>query len=259
MYRILAVIPAFNEQETVSGLLESLSHAQEQLPFDILVINDASADETGQLARRSGLASVIDLPCNLGVGGAVQTGFLYGLKNNYDIVFQFDADGQHRSDEIFSLLDPLWKGEADVVIGSRFLKRHTGYRSTWGRRVGIRLLEFMTRILIRQVVTDCTSGFRAYNRSAIEFLAEHYPVDFPEPEAVILLGKHGFRMKEVFTPMNERMGGRSSITFLRGPYYMVKVMLSMMMVALRRSANSKSQDPNSKQISNSKTQIPCKS
>ncbi|MDD5695222.1 MAG: glycosyltransferase family 2 protein [Bacteroidales bacterium] len=236
MDRILAIIPAFNEQETISGLLAELSRAKEQLPFDILVINDASTDETGELARRSEMARVIDLPCNLGVGGAVQTGFFYALKNDYDVVFQFDADGQHRTDEIVSLLDPIRKGEADVVIGSRFLERHAGYRSTWGRRVGIQLLKFMTRFLIHQAITDCTSGFRAYNRSATEFLAEHYPVDYPEPEAVILLGKNGFQMKEVFTPMNERMGGRSSITFFRGPYYMVKVMLSIIMVATRRKA-----------------------
>lgn len=236
MDRILAVIPAFNEQETIVGLLENLLHAKKQLSFDILVINDASTDETGTLARQSGLARVIDLPCNLGVGGAVQTGFIHALKNGYDIVFQFDADGQHRPDEIGNLLDPVRKAEADVVIGSRFLERYNGYQSTWGRRVGIQLLELMTRALIHQSITDCTSGFRSYNRRAIEFLAEHYPVDYPEPEAVILLGKNGFLMKEVFTPMNERQGGRSSITFLRGPYYMVKVMVSMFMVAMRRKS-----------------------
>ncbi|MDD5508298.1 MAG: glycosyltransferase family 2 protein [Bacteroidales bacterium] len=233
MDRILAVIPAFNEQETIGGLLESMRDAKKRHSFDILVINDASTDETAALARRSGLACVIDLPCNLGVGGAVQTGFLYALKNGYDFIFQFDADGQHRTDEIGNLLDPVRKDEADVIIGSRFFERHAGFRSSWGRRIGIRLLQYMTRILIHQAVTDCTSGFRAYNRRAIEFLAEHYPVDYPEPEVVILLGKQGFRIKEVFTPMNERQGGRSSITFLRGPYYMVKVMLSMIMVAVR--------------------------
>jgi glycosyltransferase involved in cell wall biosynthesis len=259
MDRILAVIPAYNEQETIGGLLEDLSHANGQHSFDILVINDASTDETGSLARRSGLARVIDLPCNLGVGGAVQTGFLYALKNAYTIVFQFDADGQHRVEEIGKLLDPVRSGKADVAIGSRFLERHSGFRSTWGRRLGIRILERVSRTLIHQSITDCTSGFRAYNRRAIEFLAEHYPVDYPEPEVVILLGRNGFRLKEVYTPMNARMGGRSSITFLRGPYYMVKVLLGMMMVALRRSANSKFQAPNSKQISNSKTQNPGKS
>ena len=120
-----------------------------------------------------------------------------------------------------------------MTIGSRFLEKHTGYRSSRPRRFGIRIFTRITRILIHQRITDCTSGFRAYNRRAIEFLAEHYPVDYPEPEAVILLGRNGFRIREVFTAMQERKGGKSSITFFTGPYYMIKVILSMIMTAMR--------------------------
>ena len=136
-------------------------------------------------------------------------------------------------EEIYKLLDLVTKGEADVAIGSRFNKKHNGFKSSPLRRFGIKMFEWLSFVLIRQRITDHTSGFRAFNQKAIEFLAENYPSDYPEPEAVVLLGKNGFKIKEVFAQMMERQGGVSSISVLQGPYYMIKVMLSMFMASIR--------------------------
>jgi glycosyltransferase involved in cell wall biosynthesis len=231
MHRILVIVPAYNEEASIVRVVHELSKGNDR--WDILVVNDASTDRTGPLVSGTGTAVLIDLPLNLGVGGAIQTGFKYALLNEYEFALQFDGDGQHRAGEINKLLDPLISGEADVTIGSRFIEKRPGFKSTWSRRFGIKIFEWLSLILIRQRITDCTSGFRAYNKRTIRFLAENYPVDYPEPEAVILLGKHGFRMREVFTSMRERQGGSSSITFLNSPYYMTKVMLGMIMTAIR--------------------------
>jgi glycosyltransferase involved in cell wall biosynthesis len=176
---------------------------------------------------------VIDLPFNLGIGGGVQTGFRYARDNAYDYAMQFDGDGQHSVDEIDKLLDIVMNGKADVAIGSRFNQKHDGFKSSQFRRVGIRIFEWFSFILIRQRITDHTSGFRAYNRKAIEFLAKYYPGDYPEPEVVILLGRNGFTIRETFTQMHERQGGVSSIPLTKGPYYMMKVMLAMFMSSIR--------------------------
>jgi glycosyltransferase involved in cell wall biosynthesis len=197
-------------------------------------VNDGSADATSAQARSTGKALVVDLPKNLGIGGAVQTGFKYAARNGYLVAIQFDGDGQHLAAEIPKLLARLDQGGVSLVIGSRFLEKHAGYRSTFVRRLGIRLFEGLNSILIGQRITDNTSGFRAYDHQAISFLAQYYPVDYPEPEAVILLGRNGFRIAEVFTLMRERQEGGSSIAGLKGAYYMVKVMLAVLMTFLRK-------------------------
>jgi glycosyltransferase involved in cell wall biosynthesis len=236
--KILAIVPAFNEENTIVGVIESL--ASGAIRADILVVNDDSADETSKRARETGKAMVIDLSQNLGIGGCVQTGFRFAVENNYDTAFQFDADGQHQASDLPALLGPLGNDETDVVIGSRFISNNDGYRSSFPRRLGIRILSVTTRVLIGQGISDCTSGFRAYNRKAIAFFAENYPVDYPEPEAIIMLGKNGFRIREVGVNMLPRQGGKSSISFRRGTfYYMIKVMLGMAMTAVRPKIQSK--------------------
>lgn len=226
----LIIIPAHNEAWNIQQVLTILHETNSA--WDLLVINDASTDETGKLARETNLATVIDLPVNLGIGGTVQTGFKYACRQGYQYALQFDADGQHIAAEIFTILRPLHNNESDVVIGSRFKLKHDGYRSTFLRRFGIRILKYATFLLIEQQIKDNTSGFRAYNRKAIEFLAKEYPTDYPEPEAIILLGKNGFSIKEVFTEMQPRLGGVSSIMG-NGFFYMMKVLLAMIMTRMR--------------------------
>jgi len=229
--RILIIVPAFNEEENIRGVILKLF--SENDAWDILVINDASLDRTSEIARQTRLATVIDLPINLGIGGCVQTGFRYAKNNGYDFALQFDGDGQHSAEEIHKLLEIVTNNEADVAIGSRFRQKHQGFKSSVSRRIGIRIFEWFSYLLIRQRITDHTSGFRAYNRKALRFLADYYPTDFPEPEVIILLGKNGFRIRETYTQMHERKGGVSSIPITKGPYYMIKVMLAMFMSSIR--------------------------
>jgi len=229
---LLVIVPAYNEARAIGKVIEDLQSID--VPLDVLVVNDGSADDTSARARESGAAKVVDLPKNLGIGGAVQTGFKYASRNGYRAAIQFDGDGQHLASEIPKLLARLDQGGVNMVIGSRFIEKHAGYRSTFIRRLGIRIFEGLNSILIGQRITDNTSGFRAYDRQAIALLAQHYPVDYPEPEAVILLGRNRFRIAEVFTLMQERQEGGSSIAGMKGAYYMVKVILAIMMTALRK-------------------------
>jgi len=229
--KMLAIVPSFNEESNITDVIESIKHIKPML--DILVVNDGSDDETGALAVSTGLAHVVSLACNLGIGGAVQTGFKYARENNYDIALQFDGDGQHISSEIDTLIDPVRNEEADVVIGSRFCRKQPGFKSPLARRVGIKIFEIVNSLLINQKITDNTSGFRAYNRRAIDFLADNYPMYYPEPEAVILLGKNGFRLKEGFVHMRNRSSGSSSITWFGSVFYMVTVLLATLMTAVR--------------------------
>ena len=228
--KTLIIIPAHNEAWSIESIIHSIK--QENQDWDILVVNDASQDDTSLLAKKTNQAVVIDLPVNLGIGGSVQTGFKYAYNMQYDYALQFDADGQHLASEITTILKPLQNNEADVVIGSRFKEKHKGYKSTFLRRIGIRIFKVATFLLIDQQIKDNTSGFRAYNKKAITFLSKEYPMDYPEPEAVILLGKHDFKIKEVFTEMQPRKGGVSSIVG-NGLFYMLKVLLGMIMTKIR--------------------------
>jgi hypothetical protein len=229
---ILVIIPAYNEERNIANVIADLKSLD--IVLDIVVINDGSRDRTSRIARSSGQAQVIDLPKNLGIGGAVQTGFKYAARNSYEIAIQFDGDGQHLAVEIPKLLKALQARETSMVIGSRFLDEQAGYRSTFVRRIGIRLFRVVNSVLIGRRITDNTSGFRAYDHRAIVFLSRHYPVDYPEPEAVILLGRNRFGIAEVYTRMAERQGGGSSIAGVTGLYYMIKVLLAILMTALRK-------------------------
>ena len=230
--RILIIIPAYNEEKNIANVVQSLAAASPI--YEPLVINDGSKDNTQFEAEASGLATVIQLPANLGIGGAVQTGFKYAFYNNFDYAIQFDGDGQHLASEIPKLLKPLHANEFDVWIGSRFVEKTQGFQSTFMRRIGIRIFEFMSSLLIRKKITDSTSGFRAYNKQAIAFLAANYPTDYPEPETVILLGKNDFRIQEISVEMVERQGGESSISGWKSAHYMIKVILAMLMTAQRQ-------------------------
>jgi hypothetical protein len=222
--KILIVIPAYNEQnniiKVIRGIQESISSA------DILVINDCSLDDTSVRARIMKGVRVVDLPCNLGIGGAVQTGFKYASAKGYQYMVQIDGDGQHIPDEVDKLLCTMQQSGSDMVIGSRFLDVKS-FRTSWPRRLGIKIFYWLFRMLINTKVTDSTSGFRIYNDKSIKLLAKYYPDDYPEPDAIILLKKHGLRVCEVGVAMREREHGESSITPMKSPYYMAKVMLSI--------------------------------
>ena len=231
--KLLIIIPAFNEAANIVRVIESI--IQENKDWHILVVNDCSTDNTAELAAATGKATLISLPCNLGIGGAVQTGIMYAKSGNYDLAIKFDGDGQHIATEINKLIEPILKKEADVVIGSRFKKTHTGFRSTFIRRIGIQIISMVSSLLIRKKITDSTSGFRAYNRKAIDFLERYYPAfDYPEPEEIILLARNNFKLEEVSADMQERLSGKSTISALRSFYYMTKVLLAILMVSIRK-------------------------
>jgi glycosyltransferase involved in cell wall biosynthesis len=232
---ILIVVPAYNEEKNILKVLDSLK--TENPEWDILVVNDCSEDDTSYVAKLSKKAEVIDLCSNIGIGGAVQTGFKYAQEYKYDIAVQFDGDGQHIAGEIPKLLEPILGNECDAAVGSRFLIKHEGFKSTSYRRFGIKIFQIVNSILIRQKITDNTSGFRAYNKRAIEFLSGNYPSDYPEPESIIMLAKSGFVIKEVHTEMKEREGGKSSISGFKNFIYMVNVLLAILMNSIRRKLN----------------------
>lgn len=227
--RCCAIVPAFNEEgsiaDVVGGLLAS------DWDIDVLVIDDGSVDETARRARDAG-ATVCSLPCNMGIGVAVQTGFVHAKSRGYEVAFQFDGDGQHLASELGSILTPVLDGEADVVIGSRFLGEKT-YRPPLLRRIGIVILRALVSGVCRARVTDVTSGFRACNSRAIGFLASHYPTQYPEPESIVWLVRHGFRVREAPVAMQERQHGRSSIGSVRSLWYMMRVGLGILITGLR--------------------------
>ncbi|WP_135549944.1 glycosyltransferase family 2 protein [Paenibacillus cymbidii] len=228
--KLLIAIPAYNEQHNIMKVIREI---RESLPdAGIVVVNDCSRDATSDVARKAADVSVIDLPCNLGIGGAVQTGFKFACERGYEAMVQIDGDGQHIPREVDKLLDAMAQTGCDMVIGSRFLGVQS-FRTTRMRRFGIRLFYHLFRILIRERVTDSTSGFRLYNRKCIELLSKHYPEDYPEPDAIILLKKNGLRISEVGVEMREREHGTSSISILKGPYYMSKVMVSIFFTYIR--------------------------
>jgi hypothetical protein len=197
----------------------------------VLVVNDGSADETSERARAAG-AKVIDLPVNLGIGGAVQTGYRYAWEHGYDLAFQFDGDGQHRARRLADVARPLVTAEADVVVGSRFL-RPRGLTARGSRLAGIRILAAAVSMSLRQRITDPTSGFRGAGRRAIELFAQEYPQDYPEPESLVLARKQGLRVREVPVTMRRRRGGTSSIGLWTGIHYMARVLLAVAMESLK--------------------------
>ncbi len=228
----LAVVPAYNEAHTVAGVVRSIRETERD--FDVLVVDDGSTDRTAELSERAG-ARVLRLPFNLGIGGAVQAGFTFARDNDYRLMVQVDADGQHDPGEIRRLQDAMDADPTvDMVCGSRFLTKDYRYPAPVSRRTGIHLFAFLLSRIVRQRVSDPTSGFRLYNRRAINLFARDYPHDYPEVEAVLMVHHHQLRMAEVPVRMYKRGGGISSITSGKSAYYMIKVLLALM-VGLARA------------------------
>jgi len=224
--KVLIVIPAFNEEDNIMKVIRDIRETVHGADYDILVVNDCSRDNTSATARQADGVKVVDLPVNLGIGGAVQTGFKYAHANGYQYMVQIDGDGQHLPKEVEKLVDAMNRSGCDMVIGSRFLDIKS-FRTTWTRRLGIKVFYVLFRMLIKTKVTDSTSGFRIYNRKSIELLSRYYPDDYPEPDAIIVLKKYGLSISEVGVEMKEREHGSSSITPIKSPYYMAKVILSI--------------------------------
>lgn len=229
--RTLVIVPAFNEARNLPAVLGAL---REHAPAcDVCVVDDGSIDDTAQVARRAG-AKVLRSPLNLGIGGAVQIGYLWAHQQGYDAAIQVDADGQHDPAFIESTLEPLRAGRADLVIGSRFVPgRESGFQSTGLRRAGIRYLSALIRLRCGATVTDPTSGFRAANRRVVELFARQYPPDYPEPESIGVAIRAGLRVQEVPVEMCERQHGESSIDAARTLYYLVKVSLALLLLPSR--------------------------
>jgi glycosyltransferase involved in cell wall biosynthesis len=228
--RRIAIVPALNEEASVAAVVDEIRAVDPS--FAILVIDDGSTDATAVAAGSRG-ARVVSLPFNLGIGGAMQTGYRYALEHDYDLAVQVDGDGQHDPAELPALLAPLLAGEADLVVGSRCAGRGL-YRAPRFRRAGMRLFAWTASRMAGQELTDTTSGFRAVNRRGIALFAEDYPHDYPEVEAVVTVARARLRVAEVPVAMRLRTGGRSSIAGLTGPYYMVKVLVAVVVGLLRR-------------------------
>lgn len=219
----LIIIPAYNEEDSIEKLLNELDNNYKE--YDYLVVNDCSKDATKAILQKRN-APYIDLPTNLGIGGGVQSGYIYAYENGYDIAIQMDGDGQHMPEYLQEIVLPIEKKEADFVVGSRFIKNE-GFQSSAIRRVGINFLSNVLRMLTGVRVYDITSGFRAVNRTCIELFANEYAQDYPEPEALALAAMKGIRIKEVAVQMKERDGGVSSISGFKSIYYMIKVTLAL--------------------------------
>jgi len=228
MSKLLIMIPAYNEQENIEKTIRDVkTHVPEA---DYIVINDCSKDDTREILQKAH-AAYLDLPVNLGIGGGVQTGYCYALEQGYDIAVQFDGDGQHDASYIKDLIVPIENGQADVAIGSRFVKNE-GFQSSAMRRLGIRFLSGLIQVLCGVKVKDVTSGMRAVNRNMIEKFAQNYAQDYPEPEAVLFSGLIHARIAEVPVEMRERQGGTSSINMMRSVYYMVKVSIALLITKM---------------------------
>ena len=229
--RRVAIVPAFQEEAVIASLVREIKSFDPDL--DIVVVDDGSVDGTAAAAAAAG-AAVVRLPFNLGIGGAVQTGFKYALERGYDVAVRLDGDGQHDPLELPKLLEPLARDEADVVVGSRFAGGDPEYRAPFARRAGIRFFARLVSLLTRQRLTDTTSGFQAVNARGIRLFAADYPHDYPEVEAAVMVVRHRLRILEVPVRMRERELGSSSITTLRSLYYAIKVTLALLVGIFRR-------------------------
>jgi glycosyltransferase involved in cell wall biosynthesis len=228
--RVAVIVPAYNEEHTIGGVVRNIKALGEV--YHAIVINDNSNDRTSFIARQEG-AIVIDLACNLGIGGAVQTGFRYAAANEYNACVQVDGDGQHPTDEIPYLFKTLVEEKCDLVIGSRFIVK-TDYDISCMRKIGIQIISLFLRLSTGMSIKDPTSGFRAINMKAIGLFAKEYPQDFPEPESLIFAHKYRFKVKEVSIEMKNRMHGTSSITSIKAGYYMIKVLLAMFIALFKK-------------------------
>lgn len=237
--KVLIVIPAYNEEENILNTCKKIKEFSEELEY--VVINDGSKDNTLKILQENNL-NHINLIKNLGIGGAVQTGYKYAYENNYDIAVQFDGDGQHDVNYVKKICEPLINGQADMCIGTRYLdKTSSKFQSTFMRRLGSSIISFFIKVCCHKKITDPTSGFRAVNKRVIEKFAKDYPKEYPEPESTVSLLVNGYKIKEVPVSMNERIGGTSSIRLWKSVDYMVKVVLAIIIdsISFRKKGGKK--------------------
>ena len=221
--RLLAIVPAYNEAASIAEVVSEIRDVDPEI--EVLVVDDGSNDATAETAEAAG-ARVLRLPLNLGIGGAVQAGFLYAYEHGFDLAVQIDGDGQHDARELPRLLEPILAQTSDFAIGTRFAGE-SSYRSPLARRIGIGLFARLVSLRVRQRMTDTTSGFRAVNRRGIRLFAADYPHDYPEVESVVTAARGDLRVCEVPVVMRQRAAGQSSITAFRSFYYVVKVLLAL--------------------------------
>lgn len=222
--KCLIIIPAFNEAESIEMVVDNIIQNYSQ--YDYVIINDGSGDNTERVCLKKHY-QLLNLPINMGIGGAVQTGYRYAKENDYDIAVQIDGDGQHDVGFLAEMIKLIVDNQADMVIGSRFVEKE-GFQSSGLRRVGIKFLSNLAWILTGVKVKDITSGYRVVNRRFINIFADDYPSDYPEPEAIVIAAVHGGKIREYPVMMRERENGESSITLKKSVYYMIKVTLAML-------------------------------
>lgn len=227
--KTLIIIPAYNEEKNIENTIKKILELNDN-NMDYIVINDGSTDNTLKVLVDNNF-NHINLPTNLGIGGAVQTGYKYALYKNYDIAIQFDGDGQHNAEYLNHLIHEIEQGN-DLVIGSRFIDNLDGFKSTKTRRAGIKLLSTLIKFCTHKTITDPTSGFRACNKKIIKLFSLDYPYDYPEPDTIVKVIKKNFKVKEIPVIMNEREQGKSSINMLKSIYYMIKVSLSIIISSM---------------------------
>lgn len=226
MQRVLMIIPAYNEEKSILSVVENIKKVKtKDFMLDYIVVNDGSKDKTREVLIKNKL-NFIDLPCNLGIGGAVQTGYKYAFYHDYDVAIQFDGDNQHDASFIPDLVTNIKKGN-DLVIGSRFVGDLSEFKSSKLRRMGINLLSGIIKICTGVKIYDVTSGYRACNKKLISYFANNYPVDYPEPDSLVQVLKMKYKVREIPVIMHERKTGKSSINGFKSIYYMIKVILAI--------------------------------
>lgn len=234
--KVILIIPAYNEQDNILNTYKSIINynKKNKTNYDVIVINDGSKDKTEEILIKNKIPH-ITLIHNLGIGGAVQTGYKYAYENGYDIAVQFDGDGQHDVSYVKNIIEPIINNKVDFTIGSRFIDPQASeFKSTFTRQLGIKIISKVIKMVTHKKVFDTTSGFRACNKRIIKEFADSYPTEYPEPITTTELLKKGYSFEEIPVSMNERIGGTSSIRAWKNLYYMINVCLSILMVAIRR-------------------------
>ena len=232
--KILLVIPSYNEEDNVLKNYKKILEYNKKYKanYDVIIINDGSMDKTEEICIQNHIPH-ISLIHNLGIGGAVQTGYKYALEHNYDIVVQFDGDGQHDIRYVKNIIEPILENQVDMVIGSRFIdKKESEFQSSKARRIGINIISFFIKFVTKKKIYDTTSGFRAINRDLIKEFATDYPVEYPEPISTVKILKKGYSIDEIAVSMNERENGVSSIRAWKSIYYMINVIISILLVGI---------------------------
>lgn len=219
--RTLVIIPCYNEEKSI---VKTVRELKAKTNFDYIIVNDGSTDNSLDIIRKNKL-NYINLDNNLGIGGAMQTGYKYAYNHNYDIAVQLDGDGQHNPAYIKKIVEEIENGTADMVIGSRFVGNKSEFKSSQIRRVGIKLLSSLVYIMTKYKILDITSGFRAVNKKIIKLFVESYPEEYPEPVTDFILANQKYKIKEIAVSMNERKYGKSSIRKFKSIYYMINVIL----------------------------------